>query len=109
MALESLAQLEKTWSEEVEKLGVHLDQGLLRLQGASKHWGWIRGLGLMRGIEILDAEGQPDATRAGQLVEAMLARGVFFSAGVEQISFVHAAVCHQRGGNRFRVRAACEA
>jgi 4-aminobutyrate aminotransferase-like enzyme len=39
----------------------------------------------MRGLEVLDANGQPDAARAGQIVEAMLARGIILlSGGVEQ-------------------------
>ena len=86
MALESLELLEaEPWSEQVEKLGAHLEKGLLRLKGGAKSWGQIRGLGLMRGIEIVDANGKPDAARAGQLVEAMLARGVILlSGGVEQ-------------------------
>ena len=82
MALESLALLEaEPWSERVETLGDHLHQGLLKLQDTSKRWGWTRGLGLMRGIEVLDADGAPDAARAGQLVEAMLARGIIILSG----------------------------
>ncbi len=86
MALESLELLEaQPWSERVEKLGAHLEKGLRRLQGTSRRWGWIRGLGLMRGIEVLDAEGGPDPAQAGRIVEAMLARGVIIlSGGVEQ-------------------------
>jgi 4-aminobutyrate aminotransferase-like enzyme len=86
MALESLDLLEaEPWSKRVEKLGAHLEKGLRRLQSTSKRWGWIRGLGLMRGLEVLDANGQPDAARAGQLVEAMLARGIILlSGGVAQ-------------------------
>ena len=39
----------------------------------------------MRGIEVLDENGKPDAMRAGQIVEAMLARGIILlSGGVEQ-------------------------
>ena len=42
----------------------------------------------MRGIEILDEHGQPDAARAGQIVESMLARGIILlSGGVEQNVF----------------------
>jgi 4-aminobutyrate aminotransferase-like enzyme len=85
MALESLDLLEaEPWSKRVGKLGAHLEKGLRRLQGtsgASKGWGWMRGLGLMRGLEVVDANGQPDAARAGQLVEAMLARGVILLSG----------------------------
>jgi len=82
MALESLDLLEaEPWSKRVEKSGRHLEKGLRRLQGTSKRWGWIRGLGLMRGMEVLDANGQPDAARAGQLVEAMLARGIILLSG----------------------------
>jgi len=91
MALESLDLLEaKPWSKRVEKLGAHLENGLRKLQGASKSWGWRRGLGLMRGLEVVDANGRPDAARAGQIVEAMLARGIILlSGGVAQnvISF----------------------
>ncbi len=86
MALESLDLLEaEPWSKRVEKLGRRLEKGLLQLQAASKRWGWARGLGLMRGVEVLDAKGRPDAARAGQLVEAMLARGILIlSGGVDQ-------------------------
>ena len=86
MALESLDLLEaEPWSKRVEKTGLYLEAGLRKLQGSSKHWGWMRGLGLMRGMEVLDANGEPDASRAGQLVEAMLARGIILlSGGVEQ-------------------------
>jgi 4-aminobutyrate aminotransferase-like enzyme len=86
MALESLDLLEaEPWSRRAGKLGDHLEKGLRRLQGTSKRWGWIRGLGLMRGLEVLDANGRPDAVCAGQLVEAMLARGIILlSGGVEQ-------------------------
>jgi 4-aminobutyrate aminotransferase-like enzyme len=68
-------------------LGDHLEKGFRKLPSTSKRWGWRRGLGLMRGIEVLDANGQPDAARAGQLVEAMLARArgiIILSGGVGQ-------------------------
>jgi len=86
MALESLDLLEaEPWSKRVEKLGRHLEKGMRRLQGKSKRWGWIRGLGLMRGMEVIKTNGQPDPDCAGQLVEAMLARGIILlSGGVEQ-------------------------
>ncbi len=91
MAIESLELLEqKPWSAKVSVLGDYLHSGLKKLQATSSSWGAIRGLGLMRGLEILDAKGQPDAARAGQLVESMLARGIIIlSGGVEQnvISF----------------------
>jgi 4-aminobutyrate aminotransferase-like enzyme len=39
----------------------------------------------MRGIEVLTEAGQPDAARAGQVVEALLARGIILlGGGVEQ-------------------------
>ena len=86
MALESLDLLEaKRWNNRVGKLGAYLETGLRRLQGTSKRWGCTRGLGLMRGLEVVDAHGQPDAARAGQIVEAMLARGIIIlSGGVDQ-------------------------
>jgi 4-aminobutyrate aminotransferase-like enzyme len=86
MALESLAMLEaEPWSERVEQLGSHLEKALRRLQATSKKWGWIRGRGLIRGIEVLDESGHADAGRAGQLVKSMLARGIILlSGGVAQ-------------------------
>jgi len=82
MALESLVLLDaEPWSLRVETLGNHLHAGLRKLQQASKQWGWIRGLGLMRGIEVLDARGLPDPVRAGRIVEAMLARGLIILSG----------------------------
>jgi 4-aminobutyrate aminotransferase-like enzyme len=86
MALESLKLLEaEPWNQRVEKLGAHLRNGLLRLRTTSKRWGWTRGLGLMRGIEVLDDTGRPDPARAGKIVEEMLARGIILlSGGVEQ-------------------------
>lgn len=86
MALKSLELLEaEPWSARVVTLGRHLDEALRQGQGTSKRWGWIRGQGLMRGMEVLDAHGQPDPARAGRLVEAMLARGIILlSGGVEQ-------------------------
>ncbi|MCE0484763.1 MAG: aspartate aminotransferase family protein [Methylacidiphilales bacterium] len=86
MALQSLELLEaEPWSERTTKLGNHLRAGLRQLQSASPKWGPIRGLGLMQGIELLDAEGRPDPALAGRLVEAMLARGVIIlSGGVHQ-------------------------
>jgi 4-aminobutyrate aminotransferase-like enzyme len=86
MALESLKLLEaEPWSERVENLGAHLEKGLRELRANSKRWGWIRGLGLMRGIEVLDEVGCPDAAAAGRIVEGMLARGlILLSGGVEQ-------------------------
>jgi 4-aminobutyrate aminotransferase-like enzyme len=87
MALESLALLEaEPWGERVAMLGTHLAHGLSRLQASGATcWGETRGLGLMQGLEVVDAQGQPDAARAGALVEAMLARGVILlSGGVDQ-------------------------
>jgi 4-aminobutyrate aminotransferase-like enzyme len=88
MALESLDLLEaEPWSERVEKLGHHLHAGLTKLKNSAKQWSWgsIRGLGLMRGLEVIDANGRPDPARAGQMVEAMLARGIILlSGGVAQ-------------------------
>ncbi len=86
MALESLDLLEaEPWSKRVEELGSHLEKGLRRLQGTSKCWGRVRGLGLMRGLEVLNANDQPDAALAGQIVETMLARGIIIlSGGVAQ-------------------------
>jgi 4-aminobutyrate aminotransferase-like enzyme len=86
MALESLRLLESgKWTARVEKLGAHLDAGLRALRATSKRWGWTRGFGLMRGLEVIDDAGRPDAAAAGRIVEAMLARGIILlSGGVEQ-------------------------
>ena len=80
MALETLALLEAdSWEERVLALGMHLADGLRALRGGCL--GAARGVGLMQGIEVLDAAGAPDAGRAGALVEAMLARGVLLLSG----------------------------
>jgi 4-aminobutyrate aminotransferase-like enzyme len=58
---------------------------LERLSNVKPPWGKVRGLGLMLGIEVLDAQGQPDAARAGQLVEQGLRDGlIFLSGGTDQ-------------------------
>jgi len=87
MALESLALLEaEPWDERVTKLGAHLAQGLHAVQKSNATaFGATRGLGLMQGLEVTDAQGNPDAARAGALIEALLARGVILlSGGVDQ-------------------------
>jgi 4-aminobutyrate aminotransferase-like enzyme len=86
MALESLKLLEaEPWSARVTALGDHLAARLKKIQSTSNLWGWSRGLGLMRGLEVLDTEGRPDPARAGQLVEALLARGlILLSGGTDQ-------------------------
>ena len=86
MALASLELLEaEPWSERVAILGDHLRAGLLRLQSGAKNWGGVHGLGLMQGIDVLDAAGQPDPGRAGEIVEKMLAAGfILLSGGTRQ-------------------------
>jgi 4-aminobutyrate aminotransferase-like enzyme len=80
MALESLALLEgDSWEERVLALGMHLADGLRTLRGGC--FGGTRGVGLMQGIEVIDAAGAADPARAGALVEAMLARGVLLLSG----------------------------
>lgn len=86
MALESLDLLEtEPWSECAEVLGNYLRAGLQRFQSTSKNWGRVRGLGLMQGIEVMTAQGEPDAVRTGAIVEAALARGlIILSSGTAQ-------------------------
>jgi 4-aminobutyrate aminotransferase-like enzyme len=86
MALQSLDLLEcGAWTDRVEQRGAFLRTGLNDLSKQKGIWGRARGLGLMQGLGIVDASGAPDAARAGQLVEAALARGlILLSGGVEQ-------------------------
>jgi 4-aminobutyrate aminotransferase-like enzyme len=87
MALESLALFEaEPWNATVQSRAAHLAEGLDALRrDHSARFGAARGLGLMRGLEVIDAHRQPDAARAGALVEEMLARGVILlSGGVAQ-------------------------
>jgi 4-aminobutyrate aminotransferase-like enzyme len=82
MALASLHVLQaEPWGERVTALGDHLRRGLERLRAKQSGWGVARGLGLMQGVEVVDAEGKPDAARAGRLVEALLARGLILLSG----------------------------
>jgi 4-aminobutyrate aminotransferase-like enzyme len=87
MALESLALFEaEPWDERVWALGAHLADGLRALAKKNPaRFGSVRGLGLMQGLEVFDANGRPDAAKAGALVESMLARGlILLSGGMEQ-------------------------
>ncbi|MEJ0001180.1 MAG: aspartate aminotransferase family protein [Verrucomicrobiota bacterium] len=107
MALESLALLEsRPWSERVERLGAHLARGLeaLRTGTGSKRWGWVRGLGLMRGWRC-------STTRAVRIPRA---RGASWSACSRAGSSCSAAassrmscrsrrLCHHRARDRFRL------
>jgi 4-aminobutyrate aminotransferase-like enzyme len=86
MALQALEMFEeKPWRCLVEKLGLDLQAALQKLQALGAPWGRPRGVGLMQGLEVIDHAGNPDAARAGRIVEAMLARGVILlSGGVAQ-------------------------
>jgi 4-aminobutyrate aminotransferase-like enzyme len=83
MALESLALFEaEPWEERVDALAAHLAEGLLQLHRLNpSRLGAPHGLGLMRGLDVLDDRGQPDPAFAGRLVEAMLARGLILLGG----------------------------
>ena len=82
MALESLALLEAApWNERVSEAGAFLRMLLENLPKVAPGWGKVRGLGLMQGIEVLDARGQPDPAQAGHLVEETLSRGLIILSG----------------------------
>jgi 4-aminobutyrate aminotransferase-like enzyme len=83
MALESLALFEaEPWDDRVQSLGVHLAQGLTSLhQENPKRFGPPHGLGLMQGLDVIDAQGLPDPAQAGGYVEEMLARGIILLSG----------------------------
>ena len=82
MALTSLAQLEgEPWAERVRGLGAHLAAGLDELRRRSVRWGNRRGMGLMQGLEVIDAHGNPDPATAGRLIEGALKRGLIVLSG----------------------------
>lgn len=82
MALASIALMDsRDLKSQVETVSAQLRAELEKLQQRGTPWGRIRGRGLMLGLEVLDASGQPDAARAGGLIEGMLAQGVIILSG----------------------------
>jgi 4-aminobutyrate aminotransferase-like enzyme len=61
-------------------VGAYLRQGLLALAGRHPVIGDVRGGGLLLGVELTDAAGEPAAARAAQVTEAMRERGILLSA-----------------------------
>ncbi|MCA9310197.1 MAG: aspartate aminotransferase family protein [Phycisphaerales bacterium] len=61
---------------QAEQRGRQLRAGLAHARAILPHTGDIRGLGLMLGLPILDATGEPDAATCDRLLEALLARAV---------------------------------
>lgn len=63
----------------VRKAGCHLRGALRRI--SSPRIGDVRGVGLLIGVELIDATGQPDAAFAGHCVEQALQAGLLLLAG----------------------------
>jgi 4-aminobutyrate aminotransferase-like enzyme len=61
-------------------VGAYLRQGLLALAGRHPVIGDVRGDGLLLGVELTGAAGEPAAARAAQVAEAMRERGILLSA-----------------------------
>lgn len=80
MALASIAQhLSPETAAAVENASSALDRALQRL--ASPAIGELRGIGLMRGIALIDRHGNPDADLAGRIVVDGLRDGLLLLAG----------------------------
>ena len=62
------------------RVGRYLHGCLGELARASERLGEVRGSGLLAGIEVLDADGNPDATGAQTLVDGLRRRRVLISA-----------------------------
>jgi 4-aminobutyrate aminotransferase-like enzyme len=62
------------------KVGSYLRQGLLTLAERHSLIGDVRGEGLLLGVELIDAAGQPAARTARKITEAMRDRGILLSA-----------------------------
>ena len=56
--------------------GEQLHEGLIQLQGKYDAIGDVRGLGLMQGIEFVDADGHPDAAAASAVQHATTGHGL---------------------------------
>lgn len=85
MALASLAELERLDLPDIiahaARTLEHSLEELCESEPAAIRWGEMRGRGLMRGLELLTPEGQPAGAETGQLLEAVLARGIIQLAG----------------------------
>jgi 4-aminobutyrate aminotransferase / (S)-3-amino-2-methylpropionate transaminase / 5-aminovalerate transaminase len=57
-------------------LGERMNAGLLALQQEHNSIGEVRGLGFMQAIEMVDANGAPDAERAQHVIDAARTRGL---------------------------------
>lgn len=82
MALTAIAEMEShDLVAKVHGANKQLRAMLQTLQSHGKPWGRIRGRGLMLGLEVIDANGQPDAARAGSFIETLLAQGILILSG----------------------------
>jgi 4-aminobutyrate aminotransferase-like enzyme len=80
MALASIdLHLEPETATRVKQIGRYFLQQLRTLRHQSI--GHIRGLGLMIGMELVDLKGNPDGTRAAQIMNRALQDGIILLGG----------------------------
>ncbi len=76
--------LDADFQDSAKALGARMRARLDTLAERTDAIGEVRGLGPMLGIEIVDAEGRPDAATTSATVEAAFAKGlILMGAGVE--------------------------
>lgn len=80
MALASIERhLDPSTEDQVRRASAALDEALRHID--SPRVAEIRGVGLMRGIAVVDSNGQPDARLAGAIVVQALRDGILLLAG----------------------------
>lgn len=82
MALASIDELENTAASlEIAPKGLHLENGLRLLAKNHSCFKSVRGKGFLYGMEVMDANGNPDPARSGRLIETLLAEGILILSG----------------------------
>jgi hypothetical protein len=76
VAYEVLNQVESTWMHNAATVGAHLMERLQETRKRFPQIGFLRGRGLMIGMEFVKADGSPDGALADAVMEEAFRKGV---------------------------------